>query len=299
MPEERLTANFNEESVYVLTPNEVGPSHVVNSGIIGEAVDLSLEHIRDMRRSTLLFHITKRLLETKWRDPGEEPKLHLFGQLKRITKQWLDTCLVCKGDTYPGLLMYQALADIACARITDAITRAEQGKRPIKAVLDPYNPTGSTVHVNFTTSKTDRYETDSRRCQLNWVILDSDWEAEFCRVAEAHPRVLAYVKNHNLGLEVPYRYASETRKYRPDFIVQVDDGKGAQDPLNLIVEIKGYRGEDAKDKKSTMDTYWVPGVNNLKQYGRWAFAEFTDVFRMQDDFKERVGEEFDRMIREL
>ena len=228
--------------------------------------------------------------------PGEEPKLHLFGQLKRITKQWLDTCLVCKGDTYPGLLMYQALADIACERITAAITRAEQGKRPIKAVLDPYNPTGSTVHVNFTTSKTDRYETDSRRCQLNWVILDSDWEAEFCRVAEAHPKVLAYVKNHNLGLEVPYRYASETRKYRPDFIVQVDDGKGAEDPLNLIVEIKGYRGEDAKEKKSTMDTYWVPGVNNLKQYGRWAFAEFTDVFQMQDDFADKVEAEFNKMI---
>jgi type III restriction enzyme len=45
--------------------------------------------------------------------------------------------------------------------------------------------------------------------------------------------------------------------------VQVDDGHGPDDLLNLIVEIKGYRGEDAKDKKLTMDTYWVPGVNNL------------------------------------
>lgn len=296
LPEERLTANFNEDSVFELTPAIVGPSITKNSGIIGETVDLSLEHIRDMRRSSLLFHLTQRLLYTKWRDPGEEPKLHLFGQLKRITKEWLDTCLVCKGDTYPGLLMYQALADVACDRITAAITRAEQGKRPIKAVLDPYNPTGSTVHVNFNTSKTDRYETDSRRCQLNWVILDSDWEAEFCRVAEAHPKVLAYVKNHNLGLEVPYRYASETRKYRPDFIVHIDDGHGEDDPLNLIVEIKGYRGEDAKEKKSTMDTYWVPGVNNLASYGRWAFAEFTDVFQMQDDFAKKVESEFDKMI---
>jgi type III restriction enzyme len=192
--------------------------------------------------------------------------------------------------------MYQALADIACERITAAITRAELGNRPIKAVIDPYNPAGSTVHVNFSTSKTDRYETDSRRCQLNWVILDSDWEAEFCRVAEAHPSVMAYVKNHNLGLEVPYRYGSETRKYRPDFIVQVDDGKGAETPLNLIVEIKGYRGEDAREKKSTMDTYWVPGVNNRKQYGRWAFAEFTDVFQMQVDFAQKFEAEFDKMI---
>ena len=299
LPGERLTASFNAESVFELTPAIVGPSITRNSGIIGESVDLSLEHIRDMRRSTLLFHLTQRLLYTRWRDPGDEPKLHLFGQLKRITRQWLDTCLVCKGDTYPGLLMYQALADIACGRITDAITRAEQGKRPIKAVLDPYNPTGSTVHVNFTTSRTERYEADSRRCQLNWVILDSDWEAEFCRVAEAHPRVLSYVKNHNLGLEVPYRYASETRRYRPDFIVQVDDGQGTQDPLHLIVEIKGYRGEDAKEKKAAMDTYWVPGVNHLKQYGRWAFAEFTEVFQIESDFKEKVEAEFNAMIAKI
>lgn len=43
----------------------------------------------------------------------------------------MDSCLVCKGDTYPGLLMYQSLADVACDRITAAITRAELGKRPI------------------------------------------------------------------------------------------------------------------------------------------------------------------------
>jgi hypothetical protein len=56
------------------------------------------------------------------------------------------------------------------------------------------------------------------------VILDSDWVAEFCRVAEAHPQVRAYVKNHNLGFEVPYRLGS------------------------------------------TMDTYWVPGVNHLDRF---------------------------------
>jgi type III restriction enzyme len=41
---------------------------------------------------------------------------------------------------------------------------------------------GSTRHVNFSTSKTTRWETDARRCHINWAILDSDWEAEFCRV---------------------------------------------------------------------------------------------------------------------
>lgn len=293
-PAERLTAEFNDDSVLVLTPDLVGPSKTKNQGIIGEGVDLDLQHLDEMRPSTLLFHVTQRLLYTKWRDPGETPRLHLFGQLKRITRQWLDTCLICKGDTYPALLMYQELADMACERITAAITRKLADTTPIKAVLDPYNPTGSTVHVNFNTSKTLRWETDSNRCHINWVILDSDWEAEFCRVAEAHPRVRAYVKNHNLGLEVPYRYGSETRRYIPDFIVQVDDGH--EDLLNLIVEIKGYRNEDAKDKKNTMESYWVPGVNNLKHYGRWAFVEFCDMYEMENDFKEKVEEMFNRMI---
>jgi type III restriction enzyme len=296
LPQERLTAEFTEDSVLELTPELVGPSITRNAGIIGETVDLNLIHTNDLRRSTLLFHLTQRLLYTKWRDPGEEPKLYLFGQLKRITKQWLDNCLVCKGKTYPAQLMYLELADMACERITHAITRAEQGKAPIKAILDSYNPVGSTAHVNFNTSKTSRYETDARRCHINWIVLDSEWEAEFCRVAESHPRVKAYVKNHNLGLEVPYRYGSEVRKYRPDFIVLVDDGQGEDDPLHLIVEIKGYRREDAKEKKATMETYWVPGVNHLGNYGRWAFAEFTDVYEMQDDFEARVEEEFNKMI---
>ena len=85
---------------------------------------------------------------------------------------------------------------------------------------------------------------------------------------------------------MPYQYGSHTRTYIPDFIVRVDDGK--PDPLNLIVEIKGYRGEDANEKKITMDTYWVPGVNNLKQYGRWAFAEFTEVYEIEAEFDKLI-----------
>jgi len=298
LPDERLTAEFNDDSVLELTPDLVGATETRNSGIIGETVDLNLVHTGDVRPSQVVYELTSHLVLSKWRDADGEPQLHLFGQLKRIARQWLDGYLVCKGGTYPAQLKYKMLADMACERITAGITRALVGSRPIKAVLDPYNPTGSTAHVNFNTSKTERWETSGPppKCQLNWVILDSEWEAEFCRVAEKQPRVKAYVKNHNLGLEVPYRYGSEMRQYRPDFIVLVDDERGDDDLLHLVVEIKGYRREDAKEKKSTMDTYWVPGVNNLGTYGRWAFAEFTDVFQMQTDFAMKVESEFNKMI---
>ena len=104
------------------------------------------------------------------------------------------------------------------------------------------------------------------------------------------------MKNQGLGLEVPYRYGSETRRYRPDFIVVVDDGHGAQDLLHLVVEIKGYRREDAKEKKATMDTYWVPAVNNMGTLGRWAFAELTEIYQIESDFEAKVASAFDEMI---
>ncbi|VFU10484.1 BPTD_3080 family restriction endonuclease [Methylocella tundrae] len=287
LPDERLEARFTPDSILNLTPDRVGPSVTKNQGIIGEGVDLTLEHLADMRSSTILFHLARHLLYNKYRNPGEEPKLHLFGQLKRITRQWLEGgYLKCSGGTFPGQLVYKEIADMAAERIKAAITLSLVGENPVKAILDAYNPTGSTAHVNFTTSKETRWQTDPRKCHINWVICDSDWEAEFCRVAEAHPKVRAYVKNQNLGLEAPYLMGSTPRKYIPDFIVQVNDGR--DDPLNLIVEIKGYRGEDAKEKANTMRAYWVPGVNNLEKFGRWAFAEFTAIYEIEAEFEKLI-----------
>ena len=289
LPDEHLDATFNDDSTLVLTPELVGPSVTRNEGIIGEGADLSLKHLQRERPSTIVYHLTKELIERHWRDANDEPKLYLFGQLKRITRRWLDDHLICEGGTFPAQLIYRELADNACRRITHGIVARNLGERAITAVLDPYNPSGSTAHVNFTTSKKTRYRTDARRCHVDWAVCDSDWEAELCRVAESHPRVRAYVKNQGLGLEVPYRAGSEARAYVPDFIVLVDDDRGDEDPLHLIVEIKGYRREDAKQKKEAMDKLWVPAVNRLGGYGRWAFAEFTDAHTMLENLDAAIA----------
>jgi type III restriction enzyme len=262
LPEERLEARFGPDSILNLTPQLVGPSVTKNQGNIGEGVDLTLAHLEDMRSSTILFYLARHLLYNKYRDPGEAPKLHLFGQLKRITRQWLEGgYLKCSGGTYPALLVYKEIADMAAERVKAAITLSLVGDNPVKAILDAYNPTGSTAYVNFTTSKETRWQTDPRKCHVNWLVCESDCEAEFCRVAQARPRVRAYVKNQNLGLEVPYLMGSTPRKYIPDFIVQVDDGIRA---------------------------YWAPGVNNLGKFGRWAFAEFTAVNEIEAEFNKLI-----------
>lgn len=93
LPNERFTAKFTGDSLLSLDPTPTGPSKTQNVGIVGENVNLTVEHLRDTRPSTVLYRRT------------------------------------------------------------------------------------------------------------------------------THPRVRSYVKNHNLGFDAPYRHGSESRIYRPDFIV--------------------------------------------------------------------------------
>jgi type III restriction enzyme len=275
-------ATFSTDSRLVLTPEKVGPSRVRMEGIVGEGIELTTAVLDAMRPSEISYHLAKHLLFNQFRVPGEPPKMHLFGQIKHAAKRWIDEgYLVCLGDTKPAMVTYRAMADEAA----DLIFLACQPEAPepsvVKAILDPYNPTGSTRFVNFATSK-PLYTTGPERCHVNHVVLDSDWEAEFARVAEAHPRVAAYVKNQGMQFDVPYRNGIQQRRYWPDYIVRIDDGD--PEPLNLIVEVKGFRGTDAQLKAETMRKLWVPGVNNLGTYGRWAFAEFIDVYEIEAAF---------------
>ena len=67
-------------------------------------------------------------------------------------------------------------------------------------------------------------------------------------------------------------------------------GRALMIPLNLILEVKGYRHEDVKDKSGTMRTHWVPGVNNLAVYGP------LGVPRVRPNRCMRLQEEFNSLV---
>jgi len=296
LPDEDVNATFTDDHILELTPELVGPTITSNQGIIGEGIELTPERIKDFRKSTVILHLATHLVKTKYPDGQGVPKHHLILKMKKVVREWLDQCLICQGGTNHGQLVYRKIADRACERMLTAIVVSAGEDRKRLAILDPYNPTGSTMDVNFNTAKTLRWETDSRRCHVNWAICDSTWEQEFCRVLDAHPKVRRWVKNQSMGFEVPYQLAGVPRRYIPDFIAVVDDGRGEDDLLNLVCEVKGYRGEDAKEKKNTMETYWVPGVNNTGKFGRWAFAEFRDPMVMDNQLSAAAQEEVNHVL---
>ena len=86
---------------------------------------------------------------------------------------------------------------------------------------------------------------------------------------------------------VPLLAPSGTSPARPD---------AHDEPLNLIVEVSGERKKDKAAKVATARTLWVPAVNNLRTLGRWAFAELTEIYEIDADFKARVDRDFDAIL---
>ncbi|MGC9272201.1 MAG: restriction endonuclease, partial [Acidiphilium sp.] len=254
-------------------------------GIVGQGVTITPEVMERLRPSEISYNLAKYLLYTHFRDEDGVPRQHLFPQIQKIARSWLDGGYLVTRGVPIGAILYEDQLARAASKIDIALSRASNG--PILAVLDPYNPRGSTRHVNFITSK-PCWTTGARppKSHISHVVLDSTWEQPLALALEGHPRVLAYAKNQAMGFDIPYLDAGTMRRYVPDFLVRIDDG-GAE-PVNLILEVKGLRTEADKAKAETTRELWVPGVNNLGGFGRWEFAEFRDWALMDEDFIELV-----------
>ena len=286
LPSDRLEAVFTEDSRLEITPEDIGPVAVVMEGIVGAGVTITPEVLERLRPSEISFNLAKHLLYARFRDEDGIPRQHLFPQIQRLARRWIDEgYLVTKGVPI-GAILYQDQLARAAEKIDIACTRGSDGR--LVAVLDPYNPRGSTRHVNFITSK-PCWATGARppKCQISHVVLDSSWEEQLALTLEGHPRVLAYAKNQALGFEIPYLDGGTMRRYTPDFLVRLDDG--GPDPLHLVLEVKGQRDETDRAKAETTRDMWVPGVNALGGFGRWGFAEFRDWATMADDFAALVA----------
>jgi type III restriction enzyme len=104
---------------------------------------------------------------------------------------------------------------------------------------------------------------DAKKCHLNAAVYDLDWERQAGELLDKHPAVRAWVKNDRLGLVVPYRKDGVAKRYFPDFLVLLEDGR------YLVIEIKGQIG-DAKIKEAAA-IRWCRAVNNEGRFGHWTY----------------------------
>ena len=166
----------------------------------------------------------------------------------------------------------------------------------LRPIPNRYNAEGSTRFVQLETRK-ETYRT-KEKCHVSHVIVDSGWEAKLAQALEEMPEVRAYVKNQGVNLRIPYTIGGVEREYIPDFIALVDDGRGEDDPLHLVLEVSGQERLDKEAKVETAAALWVPAVNNAATHGRWGFLEITNPWAAQQNIRAFLEERAAEGVRE-
>ena len=272
---ERLTATFTDQSKLTLSTADI-PTRTENAPIIGESSIHTLDDLKCRRPNEVAFLLAKLTLEKYFRDNDGNDKPWLFPQLLGIAKRWLNGCVILKDNTFPQLLLLIEFAHDATDRIYKAIAASTDATAALKPILHPYDTIGSTRYVDFDTTR-PVFATRADKCHISHVVADTDsWEQKMAEALENMPEVIRYVKNHNLGFTIPYTLNGEEKNYIPDFIACIDDGRGQDDLLDLIVEVTGEKKKDKAAKVTTARALWVPAINNHGGFGRWAFIEVAD-----------------------
>jgi type III restriction enzyme len=302
---EKLSAKFEEDSVRVLSTQDIA-TKTEAAPIVGASALMTLDDVKQRREQEVAFKLGRRTLEKYFRDADGNVMQWQFPQVLAIAREWLDKCVVCKGNTFKQLLLFAEFADDAADRIYRSIAASEEGKKTLMPVLRPYDTEGSTRYVAFDTTK-GTYRTDARFCHVSHVVIDSGWEATMAERLEEMAtagEVVSYVKNQGLGFKIPYTLNGEEKNYEPDFIVRIPDlpspaggrgtptegGLGEGDPLNLIIEVTGQKKPDKEAKAATARTMWVPAVNNHGGFGRWAYLQDFDPWNAQNAIREFLSE---------
>jgi len=137
----------------------------------------------------------------------------------------------------------------------------QQNTERMQPVFDEEAPIGSTADMR--TWYTTKPCHPTRRSQISHVVVDSSWEQYAVEVLEKHPNVQAWARNEHLGFQVYYLWNGSRRRYLPDFLVQLSNGK------TLVLEIKGQDSPQNREKRVALGL-WVRAINEHGGFGIWS-----------------------------
>jgi type III restriction enzyme len=279
----RPTLHVDWAAVEMLT---LDPARTVISAdiapAVGGATDVSRIHAidlellpEDFRMQRLVFKAARKAFEAmRGRFRGSPD--YLVAQLVRL----VETFVAGERLKIPSLFHQDPLRKrILLALNADLIVQHllrhvnEQNIERLEPVFDEQSPIGSTraMRVWYTT----RPNQPTQRSQISHVVFDSTWEKFAADLLETSDAVSAYARNDHLGFRVHYLWNGATRRYVPDFLVRLSNGKV------LVLEIKGQDTEQERAKRAAMQS-WVDAVNARGGFGVWCCDVAYQPAQLQD-----------------
>ena len=279
-----LKADFTGLPKFQLNFNQIPTETVLQTVVNGDKKMLKTDY-KELRDLQVIYYFAHLMIREYYTSREHGQQFQKFPDIKQIVETWYNEQLeIVGGDgstEQKRLVMlwnYKAVLD----NIMEGVHKANEDHEEISAVLNYYNPEGSTIHVYRPTNKTV-YPT--QKSHVNYVIAeDNSWQQIAAQTLDSLECVECWVKNTYLGFRIPYTVGDENKEYQPTFIVRV---KG----INLIVECEDFDSDKSGNKEAKrhyLKDYWIPAANNLKTYGTWDLLEVRDIDQLEKLINDKI-----------
>ena len=284
-----LKADFTNLPKFKLDFNKIPTETVLQTVVNGEQKMLKTDYM-DLRDSQVIYYFAHLMIREYYTSQEHGQQFQKFSDIKKIVEQWYKTQLEIVGGD--GSIEQKRLVMLwnykaVLSSINEGIHKANEDHEEINAVLNYYNPEGSTIHVYRPTSKR---VVETRNSHVNYVIAEEgSWQEIATQTLDKMDCVVAWVKNTYLGFRIPYTIGDENKEYQPTFIVKVKTD--TEEVINLIVECEDFDSDKSGNKeikRHYLVDYWIPAANNLKTYGRWALLEVKDIDQLENLINDKV-----------
>lgn len=272
-----ITFDFSEIENFELDGSKNPTQTTMQTAVSDRIETLEIKDILERRTQSIIYSLTKKLIEFHFSDEEKKPDFKKFNDLKEVVKYWYENKIKLIHYTNPEhkkLIDYQNEKTVV-DHIRKGINRHHNTIQHIKPIFN-VNREGSTSHVHGLTTK-EVFETT--KSHINYVVMDSGWEAIAAKAFEELEEIETYAKNNFLYFSIPYIQDGQEKRYYPDFIARVKTKNGKK--FNLIIEITGFN-KDKVEKRHFVENRWLPAINSVvEKYNElpWHFVEIADDIR--------------------
>ena len=279
-----LSAKFEGLPKFVLDFNKI-PTKTALQSVVNDKEYLLKTDYMELRDAQVIYYFAHLMIREYYTSREHGQQFQRFPDIKRIVETWYNTQLEIRGGD--GSLEQKRLVMLwdykaVLANIMEGVHQANANQETISAVLNYYNPEGSTVHVFRPTNRT---VWPTQKSHVNYIIAeDNSWQQIAAQTLDRMDCDVAWVRNQYLGFRIPYTVGDENKEYQPSFIVKTKD-------VNLIVECEDFDGDKSGSKEAKrhyLKDYWLPAANNLKTYGQWQLLEVKDIDRLEEEILKAI-----------
>ncbi len=276
-----LAVRWDEIAALQIRPEET-PISADIAPALGGATDWDKIHVIDLEllpeefRQQRLIFLAARKAHDQMQDRFTGGRDYLVYQLIRLVEAFIDSDkLVMPSLFHQEPLRKRILLTLNVDRIVGHLLRYvhEHNVERVELVFDEDMPIGSTRYMR--TWYTTKPNLPTVKSQVSHVVGDSKWEGYAANVFESSGQVESYVKNDHLGFQVHYLWNGSRRRFLPDFLVRLSNGK------TLVLEIKGVDDDQNRAKRSAL-AVWVEGVNQKGGFGIWDHAVAFEPSQIPD-----------------